>query len=227
MDEGKSNRTGNELAKETGANFFGNFNTDNRDSDFLLLAVNDSCLQDVLTEINAQNTIVMHTSGSIGMDVFKNKIDDYGVFYPFQTLTKGVSVDIGNVPICIEGGSDKSLDMSRTRASSVSKNVFLLNSEKRRILHLAGVLSNNFINHLIARAFDYLDNNDIEKELLFPLLEETLKKIKNASPRDTQTGPARRKNKEIIDVHKEMLEKEPVLKNLYSLISDSIIAYYS
>ncbi len=219
--------SGKKLAEETGADYSSNFNTDNSNSDFVLLTVNDSCLPEVITKIQTENTIVLHTSGSIEMDVFKGKAQAYGVFYPFQTLTKGVEVDMAKAPICIEASDEKSLELIHNLAASISKKVYAIVSEKRRILHLAGVLSNNFINHLVARAFDYLENNEIEKELLFPLLEETLNKLEKVLPQDAQTGPARRKNTEIIDAHKKMLEEEPVLKNLYCLISDSIIAYYS
>ena len=138
-----------------------------------------------------------------------------------------MEVDISKIPLCIEASSEKTLALIQILAASISNKVYSIDSEKRRILHLAGVLSNNFINHLVARAFDYLENNEIEKDLLIPLLDETLNKLKKAPPRDAQTGPARRKNTEIIDAHKKMLEEEPVLKNLYCLISDSIIAYYS
>jgi len=218
---------GKKLAEETNADYTSNFNTDNSTSDFVLLALNDSCLPEVITKMQIENAIVLHTSGSIGMDVFENEVEDYGVFYPFQTLTKGIEVDMTKVPICIEAATEKTLELIQNLASSISKKVYIIDSEKRRILHLTGVLSNNFINHLIARSFDYLENNEVDRELLFPLLEETLKKLEKVLPRDAQTGPARRKNIEIIEVHKKMLEEEPVLKNLYSLISDSIIAYYS
>jgi predicted short-subunit dehydrogenase-like oxidoreductase (DUF2520 family) len=219
--------TGKKLAKETGAAYTNNFNINNSASDFVLLAVNDSCLTEVLEKIETEKTILLHTSGSIGIDLFKDKAKEYGVFYPYQTLTKGIETDITNVPICVEASNEILLELLFILAESISKKVYSLNSEKRRILHLAGVLSNNFINHLIARTFDYLDNNEIDKELLFPLLEETLNKLKKTTPGNAQTGPARRKNIEIIKAHTKMLEKEPVLKNLYSLISDSIIAYYS
>jgi hypothetical protein len=72
-----------------------------------------------------------------------------------------------------------------------------------------------------------LEKKDMDKNLLIPLLEETLVKLKMTSAYDAQTGPALRNNKEVINMHLDMLKEEPRLKKLYGIISDSIIAYYS
>ena len=48
------------------------------------------------------NTPIVHTSGSVGLDVFKNKIDNFGVFYPLQSFNKDIEMELENVPICIE-----------------------------------------------------------------------------------------------------------------------------
>ncbi len=219
--------TGKELAKKVNANYSNNFALDCSTSDVLFLAVDDSCLSKIIHKIQVEKTIVLHTSGSIALDIFSSRIQNYGVFYPFQTLTKGVKTDISVVPICIEASNNKTLAFIHELAETISTKVYALDSEKRKILHLSGALSNNFVNHLIALAFDYLQKNKIPKDLLFPLLKETFSKLEKASPREAQTGPARRNNTEIIDAHLKMLHDEPELKKLYRMISDSIIAYYS
>ena len=72
-----------------------------------------------------------------------------------------------------------------------------------------------------------MKKNKIDKELLTPLMEETVHKLQKTSAFSAQTGPARRNNKEVIQMHLELLKNEPQLKKLYSIITDSIIAYYS
>ncbi|MBN2523351.1 MAG: DUF2520 domain-containing protein [Bacteroidales bacterium] len=218
---------GKELANMLNASYANNFSFCDDATDFLILAIDDTVLPEIINKLHAENTIVLHTSGSIGLDVFQNKIKYYGVLYPFQTLTRGFETDIANVPLCIEASDKQVLTQIYNLAYSISQKVLAIDSEKRKILHLAGILSNNFINHLVARTYDYLEKNEIDKELLFPLLNETLNKLRKISPRDAQTGPARRKNLNILEKHKALLEEEPELKKLYSLISDSIIAYYS
>ncbi len=223
----RNESTGKKLADEINAQFISDFETSNDSSDVVVLAINDSSLNEVLHKINTDNTIMLHTSGSVGLEFFNGKAGNYGVFYPFQTLTAGVEVDFSSIPICIEASDDKTLSVIRELAETIASHIHILDSAKRRILHLAGIMTNNFINHFIARSFDYLKRNSIETDLLLPLLKETLLKLEKVSAKEAQTGPARRKNPEIIEVHKKMLESEPELKKLYSLISDSIIAYYS
>jgi predicted short-subunit dehydrogenase-like oxidoreductase (DUF2520 family) len=219
--------TGREIADDVNAAYTGDFRSDNSKSDFVILAVNDSSLPEVVNKINGTDTIVLHTSGSIGMDIFDSRFRQFGVLYPFQTLTRKAETDFSVIPLCIEASDKNTFFMVNKLAGSLSNKIHSLDSEKRKILHIAGVLSNNSMNHLIARTFDYLEKHGIDKNILMPLLRETIKKLEFVPPREAQTGPARRKNTEIIEAHKKMLENEPQLKKLYSLISDSIIAYYS
>jgi predicted short-subunit dehydrogenase-like oxidoreductase (DUF2520 family) len=214
------------LALETGAAFTNDFSVSNSDSDIIILAINDSAIKHVLERINVSNSIILHTSGSTDLEIFKGKANRYGVLYPLQSFTKYVPVDFSKVPICIEASDKHTLGVIMYLAGTISKRIHILNSEKRQIVHLAGVIANNFTNHLIVKTFDYLEKNKIDKQLLMPLIEETINKIEKDNPCEAQTGPARRKDINIIENHLKILHNEPELKDLYKVISDSIIAYY-
>jgi predicted short-subunit dehydrogenase-like oxidoreductase (DUF2520 family) len=218
---------GKELALDIGTNYSANFELSGCKSQFIIVAISDSSIVEVLEKTNPVNTIIIHTSGSIGIDIFKNKAFNYGVLYPFQSLTRKIEIDFSKVPIFIDASDEITLQSIHFLASKISGSICSLNSEQRRKLHLAGVLLNNFTNHITTLAFDYLDKNGLNKDYAIPLLEETIHKIKKIGPRESQTGPARRNNKEIMEMHLEMLKEDLRLKNLYKVISDSIIAYYS
>lgn len=196
-------------------------------SDLIIVAVNDAAISEVLERLPGIPGTIVHCSGSIGMNVLSNYSNSYGVFYPFQTFTSGVELDFRKVPVCIEASDSITLELLWQLAHKLSDTVRELNSEQRRKLHLSGAIANNFSNHLFSLASDYLTENNLDRELLLPLIAETVNKLKQLSAREAQTGPARRQNKEIINEHLNMLDNKPELKNLYSLISDSIIAYYS
>lgn len=215
------------LAKDLHCQVQNDFTVSNADSDFVIVAISDSFLAEVLGKLDARNTIILHTSGSLGVDVFPVNTNKYGVLYPFQTLTTGVAVDFSGIPLCIEGSDTQTKSEIALLARNMSRIVRNISSEQRRILHLAGVIGNNFTNHFMALAIDMLEKNDLDRDLLIPLLEETLVKLKKTGAYEAQTGPARRNNKEVIDTHLELLNSEPALKKLYGIISDSIIAYYS
>jgi predicted short-subunit dehydrogenase-like oxidoreductase (DUF2520 family) len=196
-------------------------------ADFIIVAINDSNIVEVLQAIKPSGAIVVHTSGSVDIGVFEGKFTQYGVLYPFQTFTKGIPLKITAYPVCIEGSDDITLAMIGSLAGLLSSTIRKLNSEQRRILHLCGVLTNNFTNHLITRAIDLMGEQKLEGELLMPLLYETVYKLEITTASAAQTGPARRNNMNIIEKHLEMLKNDPELKKLYSSLTDSIIAYYS
>ena len=59
-------------------------------------------------------------------------------------------------------------------------------------------------------------------DILHPLIKETASKVSSYKPKDVQTGPAVRKDKEVIDSHLNYLAKG---KNydIYKLLSENII----
>lgn len=197
------------------------------EADFIIVAVDDTHLEKVLRAIKTDRAIIMHTSGSIGIEIFNGLFTQFGVLYPFQTFTQGIPLEMIDVPFCVEGSDIGTLNIICELAGAISNNVRKLNSEQRCLLHLCGALTNNFTNHLVSLATDLMIKHNLEKELLIPLLRETVHKLEKISARNAQTGPARRKNFNIIERHLEMLNDEPGLKKLYSSLTDSIIAYYS
>ena len=223
---GRNHVTGEELAAELDTVWNSSLAIPRGSCDLLFLAVNDSALKDVAEQLEVSDAIVVHTAGSISIETLK-RFDRYGVFYPFQTLTKGIPCDFSKVPLCIEASDADTEAAILQLAESISNTVSLLGSQQRKKLHLAGIILNNFTNHLITRATDFAERNELDPELLYPLLQETLDKLRKTSSDRAQTGPAKRKDFSVINEHLEMLSDEPELKNLYRLITDSIIAYYS
>lgn len=223
----RSYESGQELAGELGTISSTDFSLELPESDFIIVAVKDSVLVEVLQQMHLTEAIILHTSGSLGIDIFRADQKRCGVLYPFQTLTKGMHVDFDKIPMCIEASDNLSLARIKSLAGMISGNVQELTTEQRRILHISGVFLNNFTNHLIAQTVDFLNRNNLDKTLVMPLLEETINKLKQTSPYDAQTGLARRNDFEVIHKHLEILSVEPQLKKLYAMLTDSIIAYYS
>jgi predicted short-subunit dehydrogenase-like oxidoreductase (DUF2520 family) len=194
-------------------------------ADLYIIAVSD----DVIGEIAANayfkkcTGIVVHTAGSVNMDVFKGNPVNYGVFYPFQSFTKGTLVDFRSVPMLIEGNTDKNAESLTKLASLLSERVYYLNSDQRLMLHLAAVIGANFSNHLLSLCEKILKGSNLTLDLLQPLLSETLSKAMRISPEKAQTGPAIRGNIKIIDKHLAMLEDYPEIREIYRIMSESIM----
>ena len=60
-------------------------------------------------------------------------------------------------------------------------------------------------------------------DILKPLILETAKKIQHNSPKDVQTGPAKRNDQEVIKNHLNLLANAKDYQDIYSLITDNII----
>ena len=69
-------------------------------------------------------------------------------------------------------------------------------------------------------ANDICEKNKIPFEILYPLIEETAKKIQSISPKDAQTGPAKRNDVQTIQNHLENLNLQQ--QKIYQLLTKSI-----
>ena len=196
-----------------------------KSADIYIIAVNDDAIQKVVTQLRLDEKIVVHTSGSVEMDILKPSSKNYGVFYSLQTFSKNSKVDFKTIPICIEANNATTLKVLMAIAKSISGNVQKINSEQRKSIHLAAVFANNFSNHLYTIASAILSSANVSLDILKPLIEETARKIKNSPPNETQTGPAIRDDKKTINNHLKMLSNKKEYQKLYSLMSKSIIEF--
>ena len=84
-------------------------------------------------------------------------------------------------------------------------------------------LVSNFTNHLYAVTDEFCQKENLDFNLLFPLIKETAERIKDFSPKDVQTGPAIRNDVFTLDKHLRLLSAHPKLKYLYLKLTDSIM----
>ncbi|WP_437395633.1 Rossmann-like and DUF2520 domain-containing protein [Flagellimonas lutimaris] len=189
------------------------------DADVYLIAVKDDAITEVSNYLANKKGIVVHTSGATDLNAIKSK--NRGVFYPLQTFTKGKTVDFGSIPICIEAEEKNSLETLRNLAKSISKNVHHIDSEQRKKLHLAAVFVNNFTNYLYSVGEELCLEEGLSFDLLKPLILETAEKVWTMSPKEAQTGPARRNDIKSMESHLKLLNKKEHI-TLYKLLSQAI-----
>ena len=63
-------------------------------------------------------------------------------------------------------------------------------------------------------------------DYLKPLIAETLNKSLELGPENSQTGPAKRGDLELLDKHMELLKSDPHVAEIYKLVSQHIIDSY-
>lgn len=210
------------LAEKINVNAFKSVAEIPLDADAYLLAVSDSALPELLNELPAFQGILMHTSGSVGLDVFPNRINKCAVFYPLQTFSKAKQLDFSKIPILLESDDKAILEVLQSLGELLSSTVQQIDSAQRKKLHLAAVFASNFSNYMFHIAEDLLKENNLDFDLLKPLLNETIDKLNLLSPAEAQTGPAIRGDKKIVSDHQRMLMNRPEYNSIYQLISDQI-----
>ncbi|MCJ0742561.1 Rossmann-like and DUF2520 domain-containing protein [Pedobacter montanisoli] len=210
------------LANEINAEAINDLSQVNVDADFCIISVKDDAVETIANQLQPFKGIVVHTAGAVSIDIFKPLFKHYGVLYPLQTFSKGKALDFKEVPLCIEAGDEQTLKKIEQLAQLLSRNVYPVDTEKRKILHLAAVFACNFTNHLYALSQDILAEHQLPFDIIKPLIVETAEKVQHNLPRDVQTGPAIRHDEQTLARHRALLANQPHLLNIYQTLTESI-----
>lgn len=213
---------GRALAEMTGAEWTADV-SQAAEADLYIISVSDRAVGEVASRLPLRaDTIVAHTAGSVEMDVLGERAR--GVFYPFQTFTAGRRVDFQQVPLFVEGCDEPTTVELERVAHLLSHRVYRATSQRRREIHLTGVLACNFVNALYAMAADRLSEREgLPFDILRPLIEQTARKAVEADhPREVQTGPAVRGDKAVTARHCEMLSADSREEEIYKLLTEYI-----
>ena len=222
----RTNSSAKLLANKVGAKYTSKINEIDTTSDLFFVALKDSVVNEVLTQIDFKNKLVVHCSGSLPLSVLEKYSDNIGVFYPLQTFSVNRNIEFNTIPIFIESNSTKNVNTLLEVAGKLSKSVYVLNSEKRKKLHVSAVFACNFVNHLYSISAEILKAENISFDVLRPLILETAQKVQELHPEKAQTGPAVRLDENIISSHLTELEDLNNYHKLYNSISKSIFEYH-
>jgi len=186
-----------------------------------LIAVKDDAIATLINQLKRFKGVVVHTSGAVNINIFDG-LANYGAFYPLQTFSKSKELSFADIPLCLEANNENTLRILKGLAINLSGNVIEVDSEKRKILHLAAVFACNFTNHLYTLADEVLKEHQLDFAILRPLINETAAKVQQTLPKEVQTGPAIRNDKQTIQKHEQLLLQQPQLLEIYKTLSNSI-----
>ena len=224
------------LAELLGTSWTSDFTHIKTTSDLYIIAVNDSAIENVAIKLSSKlhDNFVVHTSGTTPSTVLQPYFKHFGTLWPLQTFSLASQPDFERIPIFInstqqtafdnsKGTPQYSSDFLRTVAEKISPRVYDLSDKDKMTLHIAAVFVNNFTNHLFKIGSEIVEQQQLPFDVLLPLIEETVNKIRNNPPEAMQTGPARRGDDATIEKHLEFLEKHtPQYELLYTVLSIGI-----
>ncbi|MGB8491155.1 MAG: Rossmann-like and DUF2520 domain-containing protein [Bacteroidales bacterium] len=197
------------------------------DTDLILVAVTDDSLRSVLEKVKCSDeTIVAHTAGSLGIDIFPGHIARKGIFYPLQTFSHDRRPDFRGIPFFIESPDKEVSDILSGLAMSIGGTVHFADSLHRRYLHVAAVFASNFTNYMLTAGKTIAGKAGFDFSVLGPLVNETVMKAFENGPENSQTGPAIRNDRKTIEKHIDLLSFSPEFQKTYTEITGAIISFY-
>jgi len=222
-DEGK----GKIFAESFQASFKPKIQDFSADADIIILAVKDDAIKDVSKMLPRTNALIVHTAGSVSLDVISPEIKYKAVIWPVYSINKNHLPDNIAIPLVIEIENEAYINKIEELAKSISPLYWFTNYEQRKRLHLAAVMSHNFMNHLLALAEMNCKEQQLPFDILKPIIQQTFENAMTFSALESQTGPAIRNDVQTMERHLELLKNSEEQAKIYLAISDSIQKIYN
>lgn len=223
---GRNREKANALAAECHCDPVSQINDINEQADLYLIAVSDRAIPEIAAQWKLTNKLLVHTAGSVPIRILENASANYGVLYPLQSISKMLP-PLTEVPLLVNANTADNSCLLMDLAAEISSNVRLADDASRMKWHLAAVMLNNFGNFLAILAHAYCEKEQIDFQLLMPLIKETALRLEKESAAHLQTGPAVRGDQATIEMHLQMLANYPELKSLYVFMSTLIGSHFA
>jgi predicted short-subunit dehydrogenase-like oxidoreductase (DUF2520 family) len=195
-------------------------------ADLMIVAIKDEAISAFAKDLGEVKCTIAHTAGAIPMSDLGHSNKLFGVLYPLQSLRKEM-VTFPPITMLVDGNTSDSKKRITEFASSISDNVLEADDDTRLKYHLAATVVNNFTNYLFAQAESFCKKENISFAVLQPLMEETVIRLRNISPYETQTGPAERNDQSTLNKHRQLLSAYPSLLEFYEKFTKGIKNFYT
>jgi len=211
------------LAEAVNANVVTHFQNLTTTANLYIFAVADNAIEILAHQLKVQeNSLVVHTAGSVSMQVLKNCSNNYGVLYPIQSIKKEMN-NSTPIPFAIDGCNKNVVNSLLSLTQMLGEKALHCNDEQRLQLHVAAVFASNFVNYMYWQSDVLCSNKNIDFNILQPLIEETATRLKNKKPYEVFTGPAVRKDFATINKHLEVLKKNKNQFEVYQFLTNKIV----
>lgn len=219
----RSNDAARQLAESLMSDKFGAINKiADGDADVCFLAVADTAIEEIASQLSFKQTMLVHTAGAVSLDAIKPAAKERGVLWPVYSILKSNPPGHRNIPCAWEASSVRAQKILLNIAHAITDDLFEAKYEQRKWLHLSAVIGNNFINHLLAVCEQICAENDLPFSMLQPIITQTFDRVKHVSPKELQTGPAIRRDAATIESQLTLLEGHPAWQKIYNAITASI-----
>ncbi len=196
------------------------------DADACILAVADSAIPELARALSFERCTLIHTAGSVALDALTAQSRLSGVVWPVYSIRKASLPASRDFPALVEANTVEAGTVVRSVANAICDQAYEADSSQRQWMHLAAVISNNFVNHLLGVAADISAGQGLPAGLLQPLIAQTVAASAQTHPSLLQTGPARRHDHNTMERHLQLLSDRPDWQIIYQTLSKAIADRY-
>lgn len=197
-----------------------------RDADVYIFAVADGAIVPLADRFFKTNALLVHCAGSQPAGILASASELNGVIWPVYSLKKHQKSYPDDIPLVVDASNDVAKLRTERLARAISKNVSYLDHAQRKFMHLNAVLVNNFTNHLMAIAERICEQQQVDFNILLPMIRQTATGVGTEPPFARQTGPAKRGDVLTMQQHLELLAQHPDWQKVYESLSASIAGMY-
>lgn len=186
------------------------------------ICVSEDSIESVAHKLSYhKECVVVHASGTLGLDVFPTHATDVGCLHPIQSFP-GPEVHLpSSIPATLQNHKQASLESIRMMKQLALRLGFSLYPfiGNRLTYHTAAVLSGNFTTILFSLATELLVKEGYSgkqaSELLYSLAAQSLANASKGTLDEVLTGPIARYQKDVLKKQQQNLSWDPLLEQLY------------
>lgn len=221
-------KTGKSLASEFQTEFIPEIESiPDEQHSALFLCVPDRVIETVAASLPGRtNQLLVHSSGNTPISVLATHTAGYGCIWPLASVNKDNLREQSGIPVCVEGSDENASEKLLALARRLSGSVYPMSGTQRSLMHLSAVLTQNFANHLFALAEQLCAANNLDAQLLQPMMREWVAQLAMQKAFELQTGPARRNDENTLFAHRKLLAEQPALLEVYDTLTASIRKMY-
>ncbi|HEY4110145.1 DUF2520 domain-containing protein [Puia sp.] len=213
------------LAAEWGCGYTTRWEAVDPGADIYIVSISDRALVDLPGVLSLPGRLVVHTAGAAPLAALEKVSPRHGVLYPLQSLRKEIR-PFPEFPLLIDARHPEDETAIDAFARTIARQVQHADDALRIKLHVAATFANNFTNYLYTLAADFCQQEQIDFHLLLPIIAETAQRMQQYPPREVQTGPAIRDDRQTMERHLDILSNYHNMSVLYRQFSDQIREYY-
>lgn len=202
---------------------------DSRESGTLIfITVPDDQIPNVVSQladssIDWSDKSAVHCSGAWFSDALQPLADKgarVASMHPVQTFRRGDGASrFQDIFISLEGDARLVNDLQQI-VQLAGANSLEVDKRQKRAIHLSAVMASNYLVTLQYVAQEFLADNHIPDgfKLVEPLVKQTLDNLITEGVTNSLSGPVERGDLETVEMHLKLLQDNPDLLHLYSLL---------